>query len=217
MSSAVAGGKVWSFPNRVSGPHPKKGMGRVIAFSVIMWGLIIATSLLISPSLTKYTVDELPTYGNEYGKTLTYEPDFATVLIPLFLACLGLFLATALQCKIKHILGYKAINILELSGLVGVLVSLVIIVTACVISNSNANVPQPFEEWAKATHGYTSITKVENSDKLLYDAIKPNGEHVQVKVYEDGPYKYTYENVDQLKTVLNQVVEKKIAQEVAGK
>lgn len=88
--------------------------------------------------------------------------------------------------------------------------------TAASVNTYNAN-PDPFMDWAKSTHGYTSMVKVKDSQKVMYDAVKANGDTVRAKVYFDGNTKYLYENVDQLKNVLNEVAQKKIALEEAGK
>lgn len=213
MSSLAAGGKVWKYENKDK-RHSKSGK-RFALFLVLFAALWAATSWVATTMMAKtysYEVKVLETTGSGYADTVISHQD-----IKWSLFAVGVFVVSVLLTvfMVYHLLPQKFYMIAGILTIVAVITMM--IVSTMGSMDSYKSKPDPFADWAKTTHGYTSMVKVKDSQKVMYDAVNANGDTVRVKVYGDGDALYTYENVDQLKSVLDEVAKKKIALEEAGK
>lgn len=213
MSSLAAGGKVWKYENKDK-KHSKSGQ-RFALFLVLFAALWTATTWAATTMMAKtYTheVKVLETTGSGYSDTVISHQDIKWSFLAV-----GVFIISVLLTvfMVYHLLPQKFYMVAGILTIVAV-ITMMAVSTFGSMENYKSK-PDPFIDWAKSKHGYTSMVKVKDSYKVMYDAVNANGDKVRVKVYDDGDALYTYENVDQLKSVLDEVAKKKIALEEAGK
>lgn len=213
MSSLAAGGRVWRYDNKDK-VHSNSGR-RFALFLVLFTALWSATTwgaTILMARTYSYEVKVLETTGSGYTESVKTTQEMQWSLFAVGLFVVAVILTVFMAYRLLPQKFYMIAGILTIIAVV----TMMAVSTFGSMKNYNSK-PDPFVDWAKSTHGYTSMEKVKDSQKVMYDAVKANGDKVLTKVYFDGNTKYLYENVDQLKSVLNEVAQKKIALEEAGK
>lgn len=209
----ASGGKVWNLNKNAS--SNKTGM-KLHIFPLVAYVVVCLVSTFfvyhLNSDINHYEIDKGTPFSHEYVATVEGKVHLWKMYLSLALIILPAIAICFYIAKTQNML-MQRVSLLLMS--VGILTGFIV---GLIGLSAGATKPDPFNDWAKDTYGYTSIERAESNGNIaVYDAVNAKGEKIKVKAYDAGDGTYLYENTEQLKSVLDLAAKKVIAQEESSK
>lgn len=209
----ASGGKVWNLNKNTS--SNKTGM-KIHAVPLVAYFLVCLVSTFfvyqLNSDINHYEIDKGTPFSHEYVATVEGKAHIWKMYLSLVLIILPAIAISFYIAKTQNMLTQR-VSLLLMS--VGVLAGFIVGLMGL---SAGETKPDPFNDWAKDTYGYTSIERAgSNGNIAVYDAVNTKGEKIKVKAYDAGDGTYLYETTEQLKSVLDLAAKKAITKEESSK